>query len=629
MNKKDFKKIGPFKGWVIQNFPFIEEDFDAITEYQLYCKIVEYLNKVIYNELLLEESDNELIDAFNELKNYVDNLDIQEEVNNKLNEMAIDGTLEHIINEEIFTELNNKVENLETKTSILDKNSEVHFVYRGQNGGDCSVIKTKDKITIIDFGIYDDISNFILYLIANDLTKIDYVILTHMDTDHTGTFTGFKQVLENPNLDFSECTFITHPAPNWATYTGDLSYQEKYEEIITYLTLNGYTIKYPEELEEIELDTNNKFKFYNVNPEFYDSYTTLVANAFSVVTELITNNNHILFTGDLIEASENIIYNELNKIDLLKIPHHGVEKFDSSNFMRKIDPNIGVLMNTTTTYVNRFMPRFFLDNKDKTLYTSNESGNIIVSSIGNKLEINSANGAYSTNYSNVITSNMDLNNITKTGIYQCNDDTVSASLSNMPYNYGTEHYHSQFLLEVVEITSSVIIQTMQTLNTDNIIWTRKYNGSWTEWQKYRISTFNFLRAKMTNNQNISTANSWATLNLDDSSGYVINNALTLDTTNHTIKIGKGVHHVQVSAQATWNGVTANDRLNFAVFKNSDRTMSNDTTSAGAYITQTVAPFIITVNENDTIKLQVRNINSATSLVSKTGYDTFLEVSVID
>ena len=43
----NFKKLPPFKWFVLQNFPFIEADFDAITYYQLLCKIVEYLNKVI------------------------------------------------------------------------------------------------------------------------------------------------------------------------------------------------------------------------------------------------------------------------------------------------------------------------------------------------------------------------------------------------------------------------------------------------------------------------------------------------------------------------------------------------------------------------------------------------------
>lgn len=101
MNKPNYNILTPFKRWTIQNFPFIEEDFDAITNYQLLCKIVEYLNKVIENEKLLEQSNNELIDAFNNLKSYVDNyfeeLDVQNEINNKLDEMAESGELTDII----------------------------------------------------------------------------------------------------------------------------------------------------------------------------------------------------------------------------------------------------------------------------------------------------------------------------------------------------------------------------------------------------------------------------------------------------------------------------------------------------------------------------------------------------
>lgn len=101
MNKPNYNILTPFKRWTIQNFPFIEEDFDAITNYQLFSKMVEYLNKVIENEKELEKVNNELIDAFNSLKDYVDNyfenLDVQDEIDNKLDEMAESGQLTDII----------------------------------------------------------------------------------------------------------------------------------------------------------------------------------------------------------------------------------------------------------------------------------------------------------------------------------------------------------------------------------------------------------------------------------------------------------------------------------------------------------------------------------------------------
>ena len=37
--------------FVLQNFPFISEDFDALTYYQMLCKVVGYLNKLFPAEV--------------------------------------------------------------------------------------------------------------------------------------------------------------------------------------------------------------------------------------------------------------------------------------------------------------------------------------------------------------------------------------------------------------------------------------------------------------------------------------------------------------------------------------------------------------------------------------------------
>ena len=99
--KEDYKILTPFKMQVLTNFPYIEADFDALTNYQLLCKIVEYLNGVIANENELTEQVTSLYNAYVSLQNYVnnyfDNLDIQEEINKKLDEMASDGTLLNLI----------------------------------------------------------------------------------------------------------------------------------------------------------------------------------------------------------------------------------------------------------------------------------------------------------------------------------------------------------------------------------------------------------------------------------------------------------------------------------------------------------------------------------------------------
>lgn len=522
---------------------------------------------------------------------------------------------------ENILDLQNDVTPLKEKS---DKTAEIHFVYRGSNGGDASIIKTKDKVLLIDFGKYDYVNEYIDYLIENDITKIDYVNISHFDNDHTATLNGFRDIIENTNLDFSECIFILHQAPDWESYIGDLTYRTRYEEIVNYLTSNNYIIKYPTELEEIELDSNNKLKFYNVDTTFYSDYLTSSANAFSIYIELISNKKHLLFTGDGIEVSENNIYNELNHIDLLKIPHHGVETNHSIDFMKKINPDIGVIMNTNYTYPNRPMYRYFMDNY-KELYTSNESHNIIAKIVDNEILITSTNGSYSTNYNNIIQPESDLDDIRKDGIYICNTDAVAQTLLNLPYNYQT-----QFIMKVEEITINHTIQTIKTINVDNVVWTRKYvNGTWTTWQRYRISTFNYLRVSLTSNNQSISDNTWNKIlfnNVIERS--VVNDALTLDDTTGNIVIGKGVHHVRVTSNITWNSLTAEDRINMAIYKNNDRVLGTDDFITKSIYTN-VSSCVIAVSENDKISTQVRNLTSTTSSIDWHAYSTSLEVSVID
>lgn len=92
-------KIPKFRRCVIQNFPFIEEDFDALTDYGLLCKVVQYLNLVIEKVNDLSKLEPEFYELKSYVDNYFDNLDVQEEINNKLEAMAEGGELAEIIAE--------------------------------------------------------------------------------------------------------------------------------------------------------------------------------------------------------------------------------------------------------------------------------------------------------------------------------------------------------------------------------------------------------------------------------------------------------------------------------------------------------------------------------------------------
>lgn len=100
-NYTDMKTLTPFKLCVLQNFPFIEADFDAVTNYQLLCKVVEYLNNIIDNSNKQNDNITQLeqnfIKLYNYVKNFFDNLDVQEEINDKIDKMILSGQFQSIL----------------------------------------------------------------------------------------------------------------------------------------------------------------------------------------------------------------------------------------------------------------------------------------------------------------------------------------------------------------------------------------------------------------------------------------------------------------------------------------------------------------------------------------------------
>lgn len=172
MSKLDIKfaRLTPFKRCVIQNFPFIEQDFDALTNYGLLCKIVEYLNKVIKSQNEVEGVTEEIVAAFNNLYDYVnnffDNLDVQEEINNKLDKMADDGTLQEIIASYLDSNALWSFDNLsdmQSSSNLSDGSFAYICGYYEANDGGSGTYKIRTKT------IHDDIDNNKLVAIGDNL----------------------------------------------------------------------------------------------------------------------------------------------------------------------------------------------------------------------------------------------------------------------------------------------------------------------------------------------------------------------------------------------------------------------------------------------------------------------------
>lgn len=136
-NKQTYSATGSFRFWCQKVLPLVYDD--SLSYYELLCKVVNYLNNVIQNVDNLNTSVDNTNTAFNNLQSYVNatkdtlvevygeleqyvndyfnNLDVQEEINSKLDSMAEDGSLSTIISPFIPSAVSDWLSNNITPTS--------------------------------------------------------------------------------------------------------------------------------------------------------------------------------------------------------------------------------------------------------------------------------------------------------------------------------------------------------------------------------------------------------------------------------------------------------------------------------------------------------------------------------
>ena len=192
------KPIPFFKRFVIQNFPFIEEDFYALTNYQLFCKVVEYLNTVI-------NSQNEVTEQMQYVLNFFNNLDVQDEINNKLDQMAESGELTDLIAGYLNLKgilAYNTVADMKTADNLVDGSfAETYGFYaKGDMGGAKYKIRAITNTDIVDERKIIAISNgnLIAELIEHDNMNARQFGL-YCDNEHDDT-DGLNYIIDNTDL---------------------------------------------------------------------------------------------------------------------------------------------------------------------------------------------------------------------------------------------------------------------------------------------------------------------------------------------------------------------------------------------------------------------------------------------
>ena len=94
-----YKSLKPFVFWAQTTLPTVFDD--SLSYYESVSKLAKMINTLLENVDTSEQNIEKLAQAYDELQGYVntyfDNLDVQNEINNKLDSLAEDGTLSDLI----------------------------------------------------------------------------------------------------------------------------------------------------------------------------------------------------------------------------------------------------------------------------------------------------------------------------------------------------------------------------------------------------------------------------------------------------------------------------------------------------------------------------------------------------
>lgn len=267
MNKFEYKNLTPFKWFVLENFPFIEADFDALTEWKLFCKLGKEMNKIINSENTLgtqmENVTNAFINLQNYVNNYFDNLDVQDEINNKLNAMVEDGTLDQIIQQYLNSSAIwgfDTVQDMKNATNLINGSyaktlgyykindggeatykitntvSETEYKEELKNGLFATLIIDNDSVNVHQFGAKGDgttdDSNAINLALSSKAYNISfikgntYMVRGYEEGQPEGSTTGLIGttgliIPSNKNVDLNESTIkcITNSRQNYNIFT--------------------------------------------------------------------------------------------------------------------------------------------------------------------------------------------------------------------------------------------------------------------------------------------------------------------------------------------------------------------------------------------------------------------------
>lgn len=254
---------------------------------------------------------------------------------------------------------------IDFSSNLDDSNVTVHFIDVGQ--ADATLIKSNFGNILIDGGESDTENDLISYIKAQNVDTLDYVIATHPHSDHIGGLDKVIDTFEVKNVIMPKVTTTTTTFKKLVT-----SIKNKQLKAITPVPYESFSLG------------NIKFTILAPNNATYENL-----NDYSVVLKMEYVNTSFIFSGDAETLSEKEILNKGFDIsaDVYKVGHHGSSTSSSEKFVNAINPKIAVIsVGKDNSYGHPHKEILtLLRNKNLVVYRTDEMGNIVLNTDGNKI----------------------------------------------------------------------------------------------------------------------------------------------------------------------------------------------------------------------------------------------------
>lgn len=246
--------------------------------------------------------------------------------------------------------------------------------------GDSILIKTPNKVILIDAGTINGSKNLVRLLKNSDITNIDIFFASHPHSDHIG---GVQSILKNFSVKQIYDSGQKMPSGLYINMLKKAAEQK----IPFSIAKAGDQIELDPDIYLEVLSPIQPFFMMGTDSDKYD------LNKNSIVTRLVYKDFSMLLTADIEKATEDRLLQNGQplKSTILKAPHHGSRTSSSPKFLHAVNPD-AVIISLGVDNEYKHPHKEVIDRYKKmnlNIYETDQHGTITVQTDGKNYQITS------------------------------------------------------------------------------------------------------------------------------------------------------------------------------------------------------------------------------------------------